>query len=43
MLANVTASRRRAFHERLADWDEEDLDRFAAYLRRYNAAQERLG
>ncbi|MGA5560172.1 MarR family winged helix-turn-helix transcriptional regulator [Streptomyces platensis] len=43
VLANATTSRRRAFHERLADWDEEDLDRFASYLRRYNAAQERLG
>ncbi|KOG91206.1 MarR family winged helix-turn-helix transcriptional regulator [Streptomyces varsoviensis] len=40
MLANVTASRRVAFHERLADWDEADLDRFASYLLRYNAAQE---
>lgn len=34
--------RRQAFHERLADWDEGDVDRFATYLRRYNAAQERL-
>ncbi|MGX1755540.1 MarR family winged helix-turn-helix transcriptional regulator [Streptomyces lydicus] len=42
-LANVTASRRKAFRERLADWDEDDLDRFATYLLRYNAAQERLG
>ncbi len=40
MLGNVTASRRVAFHERLADWDEADLDRFASYLLRYNAAQE---
>ncbi|MFG2528505.1 MarR family winged helix-turn-helix transcriptional regulator [Streptomyces sp. NPDC048516] len=43
VLANVTASRRKAFQGRLADWDEDDLDRFAAYLLRYNAAQERLG
>ncbi|ARF56356.1 MarR family winged helix-turn-helix transcriptional regulator [Streptomyces gilvosporeus] len=42
VLAHVTASRRQAFHERLADWDEGDLDRFATYLRRYNAAQDRL-
>ncbi|MFD7917982.1 MarR family winged helix-turn-helix transcriptional regulator [Streptomyces sp. NPDC059740] len=39
MLANVTASRRRAFHERLSDWDEADLARFADYLSRYNASQ----
>ncbi|MFE7317742.1 MarR family winged helix-turn-helix transcriptional regulator [Streptomyces sp. NPDC057555] len=43
VLANVTVSRRQAFHERLADWEEEDLDRFASYLARYNAAQKRLG
>ncbi|MFF4696832.1 MarR family winged helix-turn-helix transcriptional regulator [Streptomyces chattanoogensis] len=43
VLAHVTESRRQAFHERLADWDEADLDRFAMYLRRYNAAQERIG
>ncbi|MEV0260576.1 MarR family winged helix-turn-helix transcriptional regulator [Streptomyces sp. NPDC050617] len=42
MLGNVTASRRVAFHERLADWDEADLDRFASYLLRYNAAQEAM-
>ncbi|MEU7430600.1 MarR family winged helix-turn-helix transcriptional regulator [Streptomyces sioyaensis] len=43
VLANVTASRRQAFRERLADWNEDDLDRFATYLQRYNAAQERHG
>ncbi|MET9294483.1 MarR family winged helix-turn-helix transcriptional regulator [Streptomyces sp. NPDC003077] len=43
VLANVTASRRQAFHERLGDWDEADLARFATYLSRYNSAQERLG
>jgi len=34
----VTASRRVAFRERLAGWPEEDLERFAGYLLRYNAA-----
>ncbi|MCB5909369.1 MarR family winged helix-turn-helix transcriptional regulator [Streptomyces pinistramenti] len=43
VLANASNSRRQAFHERLADWSEADLDRFALYLLRYNAAQERLG
>jgi len=37
ILAQVTDSRRTAFRERLADWPEEDLRRFAAYLVRYNA------
>jgi DNA-binding MarR family transcriptional regulator len=37
ILAQVTESRRTAFRERLADWPEEDLVRFAAYLERYNA------
>jgi DNA-binding MarR family transcriptional regulator len=37
ILAQVTRSRRAAFRERLADWPEEDLKRFAAYLERYNA------
>ncbi len=37
ILARVTESRRAAFRERLADWAEEDLVRFAAYLERYNA------
>lgn len=39
ILAQVTHSRRAAFHERLADWPEEDLIRFAAYLERYNAGR----
>ncbi|MDN3244921.1 MULTISPECIES: MarR family winged helix-turn-helix transcriptional regulator [unclassified Streptomyces] len=39
ILAQVTESRRTAFRERLADWPEEDLVRFAAYLERYNAWQ----
>nr|WP_189263689.1 MarR family winged helix-turn-helix transcriptional regulator [Streptomyces fuscichromogenes] len=37
ILAQVTQSRRAAFRERLADWPEADLVRFAAYLGRYNA------
>nr|WP_079102268.1 MarR family winged helix-turn-helix transcriptional regulator [Streptomyces sp. TP-A0356] len=37
ILAQVTESRREAFRERLADWPEQDLERFAAYLLRYNA------
>jgi DNA-binding MarR family transcriptional regulator len=37
ILAQVTDSRRTAFRERLADWPEEDLQRFAAYLVRYNS------
>ncbi|MEU9480991.1 MarR family winged helix-turn-helix transcriptional regulator [Streptomyces sp. NPDC048191] len=37
ILAQVTHSRRAAFRERLANWPEEDLVRFAAYLERYNA------
>ncbi|MFF9125495.1 MarR family winged helix-turn-helix transcriptional regulator [Streptomyces sp. NPDC014889] len=37
ILARVTESRRAAFHERLASWPEDDLERFAGYLTRYNA------
>ncbi|MEG3628334.1 MarR family winged helix-turn-helix transcriptional regulator [Streptomyces poriticola] len=37
LLAQVTERRRTAFRERLADWPEADLLRFAAYLERYNA------
>lgn len=37
ILAEVTERRRAAFGERLADWREEDLRRFAGYLVRYNA------
>ncbi len=36
ILAQVTESRRTAFQERLEDWPSEDLERFAAYLVRYN-------
>lgn len=36
LLAQVTVSRRQMFGERLADWSEEDLARFATYLVRYN-------
>nr|WP_217169821.1 MarR family winged helix-turn-helix transcriptional regulator [Streptomyces sp. AC512_CC834] len=39
ILGRVTESRRTAVQERLADWSEEDLVRFAAYLERYNAWQ----
>ncbi|MFE9609781.1 MarR family winged helix-turn-helix transcriptional regulator [Streptomyces sp. NPDC006012] len=38
MLAQVTRSRRGAVRERLADWPEEDLTRFAEFLKRYNSA-----
>ncbi|WAU81568.1 MarR family winged helix-turn-helix transcriptional regulator [Streptomyces sp. Qhu-G9] len=38
ILAQVTASRRVAFRERLAGWPEDDLRQFAGYLRRYNAS-----
>ncbi|MFF4474135.1 MarR family winged helix-turn-helix transcriptional regulator [Streptomyces sp. NPDC001599] len=37
VLDRVTERRRAAFRERLADWPEEELLRFAAYLERYNA------
>ncbi|WSW28936.1 MarR family winged helix-turn-helix transcriptional regulator [Streptomyces sp. NBC_01003] len=37
ILAQVTVSRRQAFQERVGDWPEEDLVRFADYLLRYNA------
>jgi DNA-binding MarR family transcriptional regulator len=37
ILAQVTVSRRAAFQERLANWPQEDLARFADYLVRYNA------
>ncbi|MER6029585.1 MarR family winged helix-turn-helix transcriptional regulator [Streptomyces sp. NPDC001851] len=43
VLAQVTRSRRAAFRERLADWPEEDLVRFAAYLERYNAGPGETG
>jgi DNA-binding MarR family transcriptional regulator len=37
ILARVTERRRAVMRERLADWPAEDLERFAAYLVRYNA------
>ncbi|MFD3548647.1 MarR family winged helix-turn-helix transcriptional regulator [Streptomyces sp. NPDC058655] len=43
ILAQVTRDRRAVFHERLADWDPDDLDRFAAYLTRYNGTAEPPG
>lgn len=36
ILGQVTVSRRAAVGERLAEWSEEDLERFAGYLVRYN-------
>ncbi|MET9799763.1 MarR family transcriptional regulator [Streptomyces sp. NPDC006368] len=38
LLSHTHASRRAAYQARLTDWSTDDLDRFAAYLRRYNAA-----
>ncbi|WP_328377874.1 MarR family winged helix-turn-helix transcriptional regulator [Streptomyces sp. NBC_00440] len=38
-LASSQGSRRAAVRDRLADWTEEDLDRFATYLLRYNSAE----
>lgn len=35
-LAATHADRRAAYRERLADWTEDDLAQFAAYLLRYN-------
>ncbi|WP_018546245.1 MarR family winged helix-turn-helix transcriptional regulator [Streptomyces sp. LaPpAH-108] len=43
ILAQVTSSRRAAFRARLADWPEDDLIRFAAYLERYNAGASGAG
>ncbi|WP_269821065.1 MarR family winged helix-turn-helix transcriptional regulator [Streptomyces sp. CMSTAAHL-2] len=43
ILAQVTRRRRAAFRERLAEWPEDDLVRFAAYLKRYNAGAEGIG
>ncbi|WP_443053596.1 MarR family winged helix-turn-helix transcriptional regulator [Streptomyces sp. NBC_00285] len=37
ILGQVTVSRRAAVGERLAEWSEEDLERFAGYLTRYNS------
>ncbi|MET7687841.1 MarR family winged helix-turn-helix transcriptional regulator [Streptomyces sp. NPDC005483] len=37
ILGQVTVSRRAAVSERLAEWSQEDLERFAGYLVRYNA------
>ncbi|MEV0175878.1 MarR family winged helix-turn-helix transcriptional regulator [Streptomyces sp. NPDC050803] len=37
ILARVTERRREVVRGRLADWAEEDLERFAGYLVRYNA------
>lgn len=40
VLNQAHAVRSQVFHERLADWSSADLDRFAEYLRRYNASSE---
>ncbi|MFC1417634.1 MarR family winged helix-turn-helix transcriptional regulator [Streptacidiphilus cavernicola] len=37
LLADVREQRHAAFLERLADWPDDDLERFADYLVRYNA------
>ncbi|MDI5964305.1 MarR family transcriptional regulator [Streptomyces sp. SL13] len=36
VLAAATARRQAAFQRRLSDWAEDDLDRFATYLVRFN-------
>ncbi|MDG4863929.1 MarR family transcriptional regulator [Streptomyces sp. T-3] len=36
VLARAAVLRQQAFQERLADWDEAELTRFAGYLTRYN-------
>ncbi|MGW5640142.1 MarR family winged helix-turn-helix transcriptional regulator [Streptomyces sp. NPDC003832] len=38
LLGQVTERRREVVRERLTDWPQTDLERFAAYLVRYNAA-----
>ncbi|MFF4650275.1 MarR family winged helix-turn-helix transcriptional regulator [Streptomyces sp. NPDC001380] len=38
VLADAHEQRRASFAERLAGWDDDDLERLAEYLRRYNAA-----
>jgi DNA-binding MarR family transcriptional regulator len=38
ILAQVTVRRRAAVRERLVDWPQEDLERFAAYLVHYNGS-----
>ncbi|MEU2675416.1 MarR family winged helix-turn-helix transcriptional regulator [Streptomyces sp. NPDC007107] len=39
-LASTQASRRAAYRERLGTWTSDDLEQFAEYLLRYNAAGE---
>lgn len=41
VLAQVTDARRVAFRERLAEWNEPDLEKFAECLLRYNDATSR--
>ncbi|MEZ0094156.1 MarR family winged helix-turn-helix transcriptional regulator [Streptacidiphilus sp. EB129] len=38
LLRQVLDQRHRAYLQRLRDWDKDDLERFAAYLARYNAS-----
>ncbi|OIV36332.1 MarR family transcriptional regulator [Mangrovactinospora gilvigrisea] len=38
MLADAYRRRKEIFVRRFTDWDDEDLDRLAGYLRRYNAS-----
>ncbi|MGW8376657.1 MarR family winged helix-turn-helix transcriptional regulator [Streptomyces sp. ODS28] len=40
VLAQAHASRATVFRTRLADWQADDLERFAAYLRRFNEISE---
>jgi DNA-binding MarR family transcriptional regulator len=37
LLGDVREQRQQAFLERLADWPDDDLERFSDYLSRYNA------
>ncbi len=43
VLTAAQLNRRAAFDQRLADWEPADLERFAAYLRRYNQDAARPG
>ncbi|GAA2719644.1 MULTISPECIES: MarR family winged helix-turn-helix transcriptional regulator [Streptomyces] len=38
LLAEAHRQRRAIFEDRFTDWDDADLERFARYLQRYNAA-----
>ncbi|MGW3244753.1 MarR family winged helix-turn-helix transcriptional regulator [Streptomyces sp. NPDC001070] len=43
VLAEATRAARRSVRGRLADWEDADLERFAAYLTRYNEAAPQRG